>query len=235
MKVPGSRMPGLRATEGQRPSRCHGCGANRPADQEAHQAPPAGRDRDHRPRRRGPGQRGGAGGVRGRRRVVNVAAGISGRYPNLGPQIIIEAGVPFIDNASQELFERVKDGDVVRLHEGAVYRRRRGRRQGRGADPRSRRGRHGRGPGRPGRADRGLRRQHDGVRPRRGQAAHRRRRRADDPHAASRAGTPSSWCAATTTRKTSPPCAPTSGNTGRCSSASTAAPTRCWRPATCPT
>ncbi|MFI7453431.1 putative cytokinetic ring protein SteA [Nonomuraea sp. NPDC049714] len=53
--------------------------------------------------------------------VVNVAAGISGRYPNLGPQIIIEAGVPFVDNASQELFERIKDGDTVRLHEGAVY------------------------------------------------------------------------------------------------------------------
>src|ERR1700754_1266163 len=47
--------------------------------------------------------------------VVNVASGISGRYPNLGPQILLEAGVPFVDNASQELFERVKDGDVVRL------------------------------------------------------------------------------------------------------------------------
>ncbi|MFD8532697.1 putative cytokinetic ring protein SteA [Streptosporangium canum] len=53
--------------------------------------------------------------------VVNVAAGISGRYPNLGPQIIVEAGVPFVDNASPELFERVKDGDLVRVHEGAVY------------------------------------------------------------------------------------------------------------------
>lgn len=53
--------------------------------------------------------------------VVNVAAGISGRYPNLGPQIIIESGVPFVDNATQDLFERVKDGDVVRLHEGIVY------------------------------------------------------------------------------------------------------------------
>ncbi|MGI5272220.1 putative cytokinetic ring protein SteA [Nonomuraea sp. CA-218870] len=53
--------------------------------------------------------------------VVDVAAGISGRYPNLGPQIIVEAGIPFVDNASQELFERVKDGDVVRLHEGIVY------------------------------------------------------------------------------------------------------------------
>jgi uncharacterized membrane-anchored protein len=53
--------------------------------------------------------------------VVNVAAGISGRYPNLGPQILVEAGVPFVDNATQELFERIKDGDVVRVHEGVVY------------------------------------------------------------------------------------------------------------------
>ncbi|MEV0595271.1 putative cytokinetic ring protein SteA [Nonomuraea cavernae] len=53
--------------------------------------------------------------------VVNVAAGISGRYPNLGPQILIEAGVTFVDNATPELFERVQDGDVVRLHEGVVY------------------------------------------------------------------------------------------------------------------
>ncbi|MFI6453431.1 putative cytokinetic ring protein SteA [Streptosporangium amethystogenes] len=53
--------------------------------------------------------------------VVNVAAGISGRYPNLGPQIIVDAGVPFVDNATSELFERIKDGDLVRLHEGVVY------------------------------------------------------------------------------------------------------------------
>ncbi|MDR8409181.1 putative cytokinetic ring protein SteA [Nonomuraea sp. 3-1Str] len=53
--------------------------------------------------------------------VVNTAAGISGRYPNLGPQILLEAGVPFVDNATPELFERVKDGDVVRLHEGVVH------------------------------------------------------------------------------------------------------------------
>ncbi|MFC4061942.1 putative cytokinetic ring protein SteA [Planomonospora corallina] len=53
--------------------------------------------------------------------VVNVAAGISGRYPNQGPQIIVGAGVTFVDNATPELFERVKDGDLVRLHEGVVY------------------------------------------------------------------------------------------------------------------
>ncbi|MFI9596797.1 putative cytokinetic ring protein SteA [Nonomuraea sp. NPDC052265] len=53
--------------------------------------------------------------------VVNVASGISGRYPNLGPQILLDARVPFVDNANPELFERVKDGDVVRVHEGVIY------------------------------------------------------------------------------------------------------------------
>ncbi|MEZ0071224.1 putative cytokinetic ring protein SteA [Planotetraspora sp. GP83] len=53
--------------------------------------------------------------------VVNVAASISGRYPNLGPRILLDAGVPLIDNATTELFERVSDGDVVRIHEGMVY------------------------------------------------------------------------------------------------------------------
>ncbi|MEV7804627.1 putative cytokinetic ring protein SteA [Microbispora sp. NPDC088329] len=53
--------------------------------------------------------------------VINVAASISGRYPNLGPQILIDAGIPLIDNASPELFERIADGDVIRVHEGMVH------------------------------------------------------------------------------------------------------------------
>lgn len=53
--------------------------------------------------------------------VVDVASGISGRYPNLGPQILLDAGVPFVDNASSELFERIKDGDTVRLCDGVLY------------------------------------------------------------------------------------------------------------------
>ncbi|WP_157247646.1 putative cytokinetic ring protein SteA [Nonomuraea typhae] len=53
--------------------------------------------------------------------VVNVAAGISGRYPNLGPQILVEAGIPFVDNATPELFERVADGETIRLCDGIVY------------------------------------------------------------------------------------------------------------------
>ncbi|WP_036322575.1 putative cytokinetic ring protein SteA [Microbispora sp. ATCC PTA-5024] len=53
--------------------------------------------------------------------VVNVAASISGRYPNLGPRILLDAGIPLVDAASPELFERIKDGDVVRVHDGMIY------------------------------------------------------------------------------------------------------------------
>ncbi|WP_419672889.1 putative cytokinetic ring protein SteA [Herbidospora cretacea] len=53
--------------------------------------------------------------------VVNVAASVSGRYPNLGPQILLEAGVTLVDNATPELFEKVRDGDTVRISDGVVY------------------------------------------------------------------------------------------------------------------
>ncbi|GAA0405245.1 putative cytokinetic ring protein SteA [Microbispora corallina] len=53
--------------------------------------------------------------------VINVAASISGRYPNLGPRILLDAGIPLVDAASPELFERIKDGDVVRVHDGMIY------------------------------------------------------------------------------------------------------------------
>src|SRR5712691_4799855 len=42
--------------------------------------------------------------------VVNVAASITGRYPNLGPQLLIEAGVPLIDEAGPDVFDKVAEG-----------------------------------------------------------------------------------------------------------------------------
>ncbi|MBO3748611.1 hypothetical protein J5X84_21250 [Streptosporangiaceae bacterium NEAU-GS5] len=53
--------------------------------------------------------------------VVNVAASISGRYPNLGPQILVEAGIPLIDSATPDLFERVREGDMVRIQDGVIF------------------------------------------------------------------------------------------------------------------
>lgn len=54
--------------------------------------------------------------------VVNAAPSISGRYPNLGPEILLAAGVPLVDNVGTALFGVLKDGDQVRVHGGEVLR-----------------------------------------------------------------------------------------------------------------
>ncbi|MBB3665335.1 MULTISPECIES: putative cytokinetic ring protein SteA [Prauserella salsuginis group] len=53
--------------------------------------------------------------------VVNAAPSISGRFPNLGPEILVEAGIPLIDNVGADVVQRIKDGSKVRLHEGTLY------------------------------------------------------------------------------------------------------------------
>ncbi len=53
--------------------------------------------------------------------VVNAAASISGRYPNLGPEVLVGNGVTLIDEAGPEVFKKIKNGAKVRLHDGGVY------------------------------------------------------------------------------------------------------------------
>jgi uncharacterized membrane-anchored protein len=53
--------------------------------------------------------------------VVNAAPSISGRYPNRGPQHLIEAGIPLIDDVGSEVFDRVKEGQRVRLDGDTLY------------------------------------------------------------------------------------------------------------------
>ena len=53
--------------------------------------------------------------------VVNAAPSISGRYPNLGPEILIAAGIPLVDLPDDDIFGRLRDGDVVRVLGGTVY------------------------------------------------------------------------------------------------------------------
>ena len=47
--------------------------------------------------------------------VINASASISGRYPNVGPEIIVAAGIPLIDLPGADLMERLTDGQQVRL------------------------------------------------------------------------------------------------------------------------
>jgi uncharacterized membrane-anchored protein len=53
--------------------------------------------------------------------VVNASPSISGRFPNLGPEALLAAGVPLIDAAGPEVLHDVRDGARIRVHEGVVY------------------------------------------------------------------------------------------------------------------
>jgi len=53
--------------------------------------------------------------------VVNASLSITGRYPNLGPQLLLDAGIPVIDGAGPDVMLRVTDGTVVRLDEETLY------------------------------------------------------------------------------------------------------------------
>jgi uncharacterized membrane-anchored protein len=53
--------------------------------------------------------------------VVNASVSITGRYPNLGPQLLLEAGIPVIDGAGQDVLARVTDGTTVRLDDETLY------------------------------------------------------------------------------------------------------------------
>jgi uncharacterized membrane-anchored protein len=50
--------------------------------------------------------------------VVNAVSSVSGRYPNLGPGILLEAGIPLIDNAGDHIFTRVHEGESLTLDGG---------------------------------------------------------------------------------------------------------------------
>src|SRR2546430_17484786 len=47
--------------------------------------------------------------------VVNASPSISGRYPNLGPEILAAAGIPVLDEVGAEGFGAIKDGSRGRL------------------------------------------------------------------------------------------------------------------------
>ncbi|SED90502.1 Uncharacterized membrane-anchored protein [Ruania alba] len=52
--------------------------------------------------------------------VLNAAPSTSGRYPNLGPQILVEAGVPLVDDLGPDLMQ-LREGARVRIEDGIVY------------------------------------------------------------------------------------------------------------------
>lgn len=52
--------------------------------------------------------------------VVNAVPSVSGRYPNLGPGILLEAGIPLIDAVGEQAFTLLKEGDRVSVDDGQL-------------------------------------------------------------------------------------------------------------------
>ncbi|HEY1918447.1 MAG TPA: putative cytokinetic ring protein SteA [Streptosporangiaceae bacterium] len=53
--------------------------------------------------------------------VVNVSPSITGRYPNMGPHLLVEAGIPLVDDVGADVFARVNEGQAVWLDGGTLY------------------------------------------------------------------------------------------------------------------
>ena len=54
--------------------------------------------------------------------VINAAPSISGRYPNKGPKILIDNNILIIDNVGEDVFEELKEGQVIEVNNGLIYR-----------------------------------------------------------------------------------------------------------------
>jgi uncharacterized membrane-anchored protein len=52
--------------------------------------------------------------------VINAKPSISGRYPNLGPELLIQAGIPLVDDLGDELFQVVREGDAISVDGNTV-------------------------------------------------------------------------------------------------------------------
>src|SRR5438874_11638848 len=53
--------------------------------------------------------------------VLNAKPSISGRYPNLGPEVLIQAGIPLVDDLGEHLFEALREGEEVRVEGDTVF------------------------------------------------------------------------------------------------------------------
>ncbi len=54
--------------------------------------------------------------------VVNVRPSVSGRYPNLGPEILVEAGIPLVDSVGADLLSEVHEGERLRVDGSTIFR-----------------------------------------------------------------------------------------------------------------
>jgi uncharacterized membrane-anchored protein len=54
--------------------------------------------------------------------VLNCRASSGGTYPNLGPQLLVEAGIHLVDLPDDSLFDRLSEGEPITVRDGEVTR-----------------------------------------------------------------------------------------------------------------
>src|SRR3954453_20559177 len=59
--------------------------------------------------------------AKGVRCVLNAKSSSSGRYPNPGPMILVDAGVHLVDIQHPDLFEAIEDGQQLVVKDGEVF------------------------------------------------------------------------------------------------------------------
>jgi uncharacterized membrane-anchored protein len=60
--------------------------------------------------------------ARGVRCVLNAACSSSGRYPNAGPTVLVDAGIHLVDFPDTPIFDLIEDGQELVVKGGQVYR-----------------------------------------------------------------------------------------------------------------
>lgn len=55
------------------------------------------------------------------RGVINLEKSISGKYPNKGPLILYEAGIPIFEINKKEIFDELEEGHTISIIDGSVF------------------------------------------------------------------------------------------------------------------
>ena len=54
--------------------------------------------------------------------VINARRSLSGRFPHPGPGLLVRKGIPLVDEVGDYIMQQVRDGDLLEIADGAIYR-----------------------------------------------------------------------------------------------------------------
>jgi hypothetical protein len=53
--------------------------------------------------------------------VINASPSISGRYPNLGPKLLLKAGIPVLDQVGKDCFDTLPDNEEIEVKDERIF------------------------------------------------------------------------------------------------------------------